>query len=59
MKIRITAEIPVAPDVRPEVGSVHEVVELAPMPNGKQFFMIRAGITKIGIAAEECEVLDP
>lgn len=58
MKIKITAELPVAPDVRPTIGSVHEVVELAPMPNGKQFYMIRDGITKIGVAENECIVLE-
>ena len=59
MKIRITQDVPVAADVKPKIGSVHEVEELAPMPNGKQFYMIRMGITRIGIADHECEVMPP
>lgn len=58
MKIKITAELPVPENVRPAVGSIQEVVELAPMPNGKKFYMIMSGITKIGVAEEECEVVE-
>lgn len=58
VKIKITAELPVAPDVRPEVGSVHEVAELAPMPNGRMFYMINVGMTRIGVQKSECVVLE-
>lgn len=57
MKIRITAEIPTAPELKPEIGSIHEVVDRELMPNGLRFFMIRAGMTKIAIAESECEVV--
>ena len=64
MKIKIkNAELPVAAEVRPEVGSVHEVVDQMPVDAGVMY-LIRVGGTggidgaQIGVMAGDCEVVE-
>lgn len=64
MRIKITSEeLPVAPEVRPEVGSVHEVVGQKAVDAGVMYF-IRVGGTggidgaQIGVMAGDCEVVE-
>ena len=64
MKIKITAEMPVASEVKPEVGSIHEVVEHQPLdPKSVQsganhiYFFKHKG-TRIGALNFECEVVE-
>ena len=56
MKIRIKEELPVAEIVRPEVGSVHEVVGRTKAPM-KLMYFIQMGGAQIGVELDECEVV--
>ena len=57
MKIKITEELPVAENVRPEVGSVHEVI--GKQEDGPEYglLFIRMGDAQIGVAFHECEIV--
>ena len=64
MKIKITVEMPVASEVKPEVGSIHEVIEDRPLdPKSVQsganhiYFFKHKG-TRIGALNFECEVVE-
>ena len=65
MKIRITADMPVASEVKPEVGSIHEVIEDKPLdPKSVQsganhIYFFRNNGTRIGALNFECEVVEP
>lgn len=58
MKIRIKEELPVAEIVRPEVGSVHEVVGKSKPPM-KSMYFIQMGGAQVGVEPGECEVVEP
>lgn len=54
MKIKITKNIPIEKDLRPPIGSVHEVVESRAEPG--QIYFIEYNGEKIGIYGRECEI---
>lgn len=58
MKIKIIEEMPVAPGVRPEVGSIHEVIKKQ-MRNtiyGRRLVrFIAMGKAQVGVMPWECE----
>ena len=64
MKIKITSEeIPVAPEVRPEVGSVHEVVEQKTVDAGVMYFINVGGTggiagAQVGVMDGDCEIVE-
>lgn len=58
MKIKITAEPQVAQEVRPEVGTVHEVEDVRKTPLDHKLYMIKTGMAQIGILDTECEVVE-
>ena len=59
MKIRITAELPVAECVRPEIGSVHEV--LSTQSGDSPMYFINPSSEyrnqRVGVSPKECEVV--
>ena len=57
MKIKITAELPVAEIVRPKIGSVHEVVGKTAAPM-KLMYFIQMGGAQIGVEPNECEIME-
>lgn len=57
MKIKITKELPVAENVRPEVGSVHEVIGKTAAPMRFMYFIQMDG-AQIGVEPSECEVVE-
>lgn len=57
MKIRIKEELPVAEIVRPEVGSVYEVVGKSKAPM-KFMYFIQMGGARVGVEPGECEVVE-
>lgn len=64
MKIKITAELPVAEEICPKVGSIHEVIEDAPLDpkrvrsGASHIYFINTGITRVGVLNFECEVIE-
>ena len=64
MKIKVTAELPVAKEVAVEVGSIHEVVEDRPLDpksvksGANHIYYIKSGITRIGVLNFECEIVE-
>ena len=60
MKIKITAELPVAEGVCPEVGSIHEAVLEKTPHDMKPIYFIRMGEhnAQIGVFPNECEVIE-
>lgn len=64
MKIKILSDMPVANEVKPEIGSVHDVVDHHPLdPKSVQsganhiYFFKHKG-TRIGALNFECEVVE-
>lgn len=57
MKIKITEELPVAAEVRPEVGSIHEVVK-AGEQGTRTLYFIQMGGAQVGVFPRECEVVE-
>lgn len=57
MRIKITADLPVASEVRPEIGSVHEVTGSKDVSGG-QIYFIKMGDAQIGVLSEECETVE-
>ena len=57
MKIRIKEELPVAEIVRPEIGSVHEVVGKSKAPM-KLMYFIQMGGAQVGVEPNECEIVE-
>lgn len=61
MTIKITAKLPVADEVKPEIGSIHEA-QPDKTPDGKDIFFISMGgdhKAQIGVFPNECEVVEP
>ena len=64
MKIKITVEMPVASEVKPEVGSIHEVVEHHPLDpksvhsGANHIYFFKHKGTRIGALNFECEVVE-
>lgn len=64
MKIRITKQLPVEKNARPEVGSVHDVVfhQLAgPVYKNirrPEMFFIKVGLAQVGVHPTECEIVE-
>lgn len=64
MKIKIKADLPVASEIKPEIGSVHEVIEDRPLDpksvksGANHIYYIKSGITRIGVLNFECEVVE-
>ena len=58
MKIRITKELPVPEEVRPAIGSEHEVSNARPGPRGGVMYFFPIGITQIAALDTECEVVE-
>ena len=60
MNIRITADLPVAAEVKPEIGSIHEVIGSRLIPTRGMMYTIAMGRGQIGVFENECEeVIDP
>lgn len=61
MKIRITKNLPVAPNVKPEIGSIHEVMRTEGRegkPVGyRHIHFIKIGNAYVGVFDNECEVV--
>ena len=57
MKIKVIADLPVSPDVRPEVGSVHEVTETKES-NGRTLHFIKVGGAQVGVFGHECVIVE-
>lgn len=61
MKIKICVELHVPAEVRPEIGSVHEVVDTKHVANGTMYFIVVPGGlygARIGAAPGEYEVIE-
>lgn len=59
MRIKITAELPVAAEVRPEIGSTHEVVQPAVDIMRPMYFIripVSGTMATVGVLPKECEV---
>ena len=57
MKIKITKPLPVAAEVRPIVGSVHEVVKTE-QRDRRRIHFIKVGNAQVGVFSAECEVVE-
>ena len=64
MKVKIKADLPVASEIKPEIGSVHEVIEDAPLDpksvksGANHIYYIKSGMTRIGVLNFECEIVE-
>lgn len=64
MKIRITKPLEANKLVRPEVGSVHEVVSFQPARSAgrglmvPQIYFIKIGLAQVGVRPSECEIVE-
>ena len=58
MRIKITSEPGVCADVRPDVGTVHEVAEVRKTPLGRKLYIIKVDRAQIGILETECEIVE-
>lgn len=60
MKIKITADLPVAPETKPEIGSVHEVVDQQTGDHPLYFINPSAiyETQRVGVAPSECDVVE-
>lgn len=58
MKIRITKDLPVAPEIKPEIGSVHEVISDRDAAEGIMY-IIKMGGANVGVFPTECEEVEP
>lgn len=60
MKIKTTAELPIAENIRPPVGSVFDAI-VETVENGREAYIVRVGnphITQFAVFPEECEVVE-
>ena len=58
MKIKITSVLPVAPEICPEIGSIHEVTREGKVPaSNLPIYFIKIGRAQVGVLSEECEVI--
>ena len=57
MKIKIIAELPVSLDVKPEIGSVHEV-EKTEYRNLRPLYFIKVGGAQVGVFGHECAIVE-
>lgn len=62
MKVKITKELPVAAEIKPEIGSTHEVIRPAVDIMRPMYFIhipISGTMATVGVLPEECEVVEP
>lgn len=57
MKIKIKEPLPVEERIRPEVGSIYDVVETEHKNRGGDIYFIESKGERVGVFARECEVL--
>ena len=57
MKIKVIADLPVSPDVKPEIGSVHEVKETK-KSHGRTLYFIKVGGAQVGVFGHECAIVE-
>lgn len=57
MQIKITAELPVPAEVKPEIGSVHEVLKSESIAGRGIMHTIAMGRGQVGVFENECEEL--
>lgn len=57
MKIKVIADLPVSPDVKPEIGSIHEV-EKSEKKNTRTLYFIKVGGAQVGVFDHECVIVE-
>lgn len=57
MKIKVLIEIPVEENIRPKIGGIYDVVEVAPRDHGRKLYFIKVKGERVGVFDRECEIV--
>lgn len=58
MKIKITAELPVASEVRPKIGNIYDAVAEKRPGDGQLMYFVSMGNAQVGVFPSECEIIE-